>query len=72
LPHLQQRGRQNRAARARAIFCCLAVRMRKYSGVEVARHLGIGAPSVSRAVQKGARILSEDEELKEIESTLRQ
>lgn len=53
LPHLHQRGRQNRAAQARSVFCYSAVRLQGYSGAEVGRYLGIGTPAANRMVPKG-------------------
>jgi REP element-mobilizing transposase RayT len=63
LPDLSQRGRQNATSDARAVFCFVATQMHKQPGSMVAKKLGIGNPSVSRAVRKGREILRANDEL---------
>lgn len=63
LPHLQHRGRQNRASQGRAAFCYCAVSLQGYSGVEVGRYLNIGKASVSRALPKGEAVIGRDDAL---------
>ncbi len=63
LPHLRQRGRQNKASQARAVFCYCAVRLQGYSGAEVGRYLGVGKPAVSRALSKGETAVDGDNAL---------
>lgn len=63
LPDLSQRGRQNAISEARAVFCFVATQMLKQPGSMVAKKLGIGNPSVSRAMRKGREILRANDEL---------
>ncbi|MBE0500816.1 MAG: transposase [Desulfuromonadales bacterium] len=63
LPHLRHRGRQNRAAQARAVFCYCAIYLQGYSGAEVGRYLNIGKASVSRALPKGEAAIGRDDVL---------
>ncbi len=58
-----RRSRTGAAAEARLIFCYCAVRQYSHPGVSVAKYLGIGSSSVSRAVQKGECLVRVDKEL---------
>jgi len=55
---LLRRGRRNRQAEARELFCFLAVRCLHHPGAKVALLLNMGAPSVSRAVQRGEKLVA--------------
>ena len=57
---LLRRSRLNNPAQAKIIFCYCAVRHFSHTIAAVARYLGIGSPSVSRAVQKGELIVQKD------------
>jgi putative transposase len=60
---LQRRGRRNHYAEARELFCYLAIRELNHSGAKVGAKLGMGASSVSRAVQRGEALLAGRPEL---------
>jgi hypothetical protein len=73
LPHLRQRGRQNSASHARAVFCYWAVRAHGHTAAEVGRYLGIGTPSVSRSVRQGGALAAGDAKLRAmLERSLKQ
>lgn len=61
---IMQRGRLNNVAEARNVFCFYAVRQLHHPAAEIARHLKIGPPAVSRAIRKGEKIIEGDQELK--------
>ena len=61
--HFMRRARSGDVSKARIIFCHCAVRHFGHSGAEIARHMGIGASSVSRAVQKGELLVQADKGL---------
>jgi len=63
IDRFMRRARSGKVAEARIIFCYFAVRKFRHSGAEVAKFMGIGPPSVSRAVQKGALLIQSDEGL---------
>ncbi len=70
---LCQRGRQNRVAEAREVFCFCGVHLLQNSGTEVGRHLGIGPSSVTRSARKGGQTVARDKSLKEwVSRTLKQ
>lgn len=62
---LLHRGRRNRQAEARELFCFLAVRCLHHPGAKVAARLNMGAPSVSRAVQRGERMVAARPEVRQ-------
>jgi REP element-mobilizing transposase RayT len=51
---LQCSGKERAVARAKAIFCCLAVREYGYTGTEAGKVVGIGSAGASIAVRRGA------------------
>ncbi len=59
-------GKERAAARARAIFCCLAVREYGYTGKEAGAATGLGSSGVSIAVQRGEKLIKKDPSLKEM------
>jgi len=59
------RGRMNTVSEARWVFCFFAARRLHQPGSEIARYLGIGPPAVSRAIRKGEKAVSADNELQE-------
>ncbi len=52
-----RRARSGEASEARSIFCYCAVRRLGHSGTATAEYLGIGSSSVSRAADKGERLI---------------
>jgi len=60
---LSRRGRRNRHAEARELFCFLAVRCIRYSGPKVGAVLDMGVPSVSRAVRRGEKLAASRPEM---------
>ncbi|MEZ4599983.1 MAG: transposase [Syntrophotaleaceae bacterium] len=60
---LIQRGRQSDQSSARALFCFLSVVKLRYPGVKAGEVLGIGASSVSRAIQRGEELFRSREDL---------
>lgn len=52
-------------ARARAIFCCLAVREYGYTGKEAGMVTGLGSAGVSIAVQRGEELMKRNPALRE-------
>lgn len=62
---LTVRSRDPRRCLARDIFCALAVRRLRYSGVEVGKVLGIGRAAVSHAVRRGETWLDKEPGLAE-------
>jgi len=53
-----RRGRRNKEAEARELFCYLAVRELGHSGAAVGAMLGIGTSSVSRATRRGEELIA--------------
>jgi REP element-mobilizing transposase RayT len=53
-------GKARAAARARAIFCCIAVREYGYSGKEAGAATGLGSAGVSIAVRRGEELIRKD------------
>ena len=67
------RGRKNKVAQARNLFCYCGVRLLHNSGAEVGRHLNIGSSSVTRSIRKGEQLINADAKVKEwVEKTLKQ
>ena len=62
---LQRPGRQRAVARARAIFCCLAVQEFGYTGKDVGTASGLGSAGVCIAVQRGENLLQNEPALRE-------
>ena len=50
-------GKERTATRARALFCCLAVREYGYTGKEAGAMIGLGSSGVSIAVGRGKELL---------------
>ncbi|MEA3363679.1 MAG: transposase [Thermodesulfobacteriota bacterium] len=67
----RRRARSGRASKARILFCYCAVRHLGHSGAATARHLMIGSSSVSRAVEKGERLIQIDTSLSDWISSLK-
>lgn len=57
-------GKERAMARARAIFCCLAVRDYGYTGKEAGMATGLGSAGVSIAVRRGEELMNEDPSLR--------
>jgi REP element-mobilizing transposase RayT len=53
-------GKARAIARARAIFCCIAVREYGYSGKEAGAATGLGSAGVSIAVRRGEELIRKD------------
>lgn len=53
-------GKERSVARARAIFCCLAVRAFGYTGKEAGAASGLGSAGVSIAVRRGDELIQKD------------
>lgn len=58
-------GRERAVARAKAIFCCLAVREYGYTGTEAGKAVMIGSAGASIAVRRGAELLRSDPVLRD-------
>ncbi len=58
-------SRRRIVGQARSIISFLAVREMGYKTTEVARGLKVGQPNISRAVEKGRRLISEEKNIKE-------
>jgi REP element-mobilizing transposase RayT len=54
---IKRPGKERTLARARAIFCCLAVREYGYTGKEAGSVAGLGSAGVSIAVQRGEKLM---------------
>ncbi|NVN98927.1 MAG: transposase [Geobacteraceae bacterium] len=54
---MQRTGKERAIARAKALFCCLAVRDYGYSGTEAGKIVGIGSAGASIAVKRGRELL---------------
>jgi REP element-mobilizing transposase RayT len=57
---LIQPGKERAVARARAIFCCLAVREYGYTAKEAGKATGLGSVGASIAVRRGGELLKSD------------
>jgi REP element-mobilizing transposase RayT len=62
---LRRPGRERAVARARAIFCCLAVHEFGYTGKEVGTASGLGSAGVCIAIRRGEELLESDPTLRE-------
>ncbi len=62
---LQYPGKERAVARARAIFCCLAVREYGYSATEAGKSIGLGSAGGSIAVRRGGELLKCDPALRD-------
>lgn len=62
---MQRPGKERAVARAKAIFCCLAVRDYGYTGTEAGKAVGIGSAGASMAVRRGEELLKSDPELRD-------
>lgn len=60
---MQCPGKERAVARARAIFCCLAVHEYGYTCTEAGKSIGIGSAGASIAVRRGAELLKNNPEL---------
>jgi REP element-mobilizing transposase RayT len=63
---IRRPSKQRTLARARAIFCCLAVREYGYTGKEAGSVTGLGSAGVSIAVQRGEKLIKRDPTLREM------
>lgn len=63
---IRRPGKERTLARARAIFCCLAVRTYGYTGKEAGSVTGLGSAGVSIAVQRGEKLIEKDPSLREM------
>ncbi|MBW1795884.1 MAG: hypothetical protein JRF30_11835 [Deltaproteobacteria bacterium] len=57
--------RKRIVSQARCIISFLAVRELRYKTTEVARSLKVGQANISRAVEKGRRLISEENSIRE-------
>jgi REP element-mobilizing transposase RayT len=57
-------GKERAAARARALFCCLAVREYGYTGKEAGMATGLGSAGVSIAVRRDEELMKKDPALR--------
>lgn len=62
---LQRPGRERAVARARAIFCCLAVHEFGYTGKEVGTASGLGSAGVCIAIRRGEELIENEPVLRE-------
>jgi len=60
LETMRRPGKVRAIARARAIFCCLAVREYGYTGMEAGAVTGLGSAGVSVAVRRGEELMKKD------------
>jgi len=63
---IRRPSKERALARARAIFCCLAVREYGFSGKEAGAATGLGSAGVSIAVQRGGKLLEETPAMREM------
>jgi len=63
---MRQPSKERALARARAIFCCLAVREYGYTGKAAGEVAGLGSAGVSIAVQRGGKLLEENQAMKKM------
>ena len=59
IEEIQRRSRDPKRSQARDLFCALAVKYLRYSGVQVGDDLGIGRAAVSHAVRRGEGYLAD-------------
>jgi hypothetical protein len=62
---IRRPGKERAIARARAIFCCLAVRDYGYTGKEAGTVTGLGSAGVSIAVRRGEELMKRDPSMRE-------
>lgn len=62
---LKRPGKERAVARARAIFCCLAVREFGYTGKEAGMVAGLGSAGVCIAVRRGEELINGEPALRE-------
>ena len=62
---ISRRTRSGPVSEARAVFCYAAVRMIGMNGTAAGKYLGMGPSAVSRAAQRGERIVMENPSCKE-------
>ena len=60
---MQRSGKERAVARAKAIYCCLAVRENGSTGTEAGKVVKIGSAGASIAVRRGGELLKSDPEL---------
>ncbi len=63
---IRRPGKERAVARARAIFCCLAVRDYGYTGKEAGTATGLGSAGVSIAVRRGEELMKRDPSMREM------
>ncbi|MCF6267501.1 MAG: transposase [Desulfuromusa sp.] len=63
IDEFMRRARSSDISKARILFCYSAVRYFGHSGAAVARYLGIGSSSISRAAQKGELLVRADKDI---------
>lgn len=62
---IRRPGKERAVARARAIFCCLAVREYGYTGKEAGMATGLGSAGVSIAVRRGEEVMRNEPAIRE-------
>lgn len=62
---IQRPGKERAAARARALFCCIAVREYGYTGKEAGAATGLGSAGVCIAVRRGEELIKNDPSIRE-------
>jgi hypothetical protein len=60
---MQRPGKERAVARAKAIYCCLAVRENGFTGTEAGKVVKIASAGASIAVRRGGELLKSDPEL---------
>jgi hypothetical protein len=60
---MQRPGKERAVARAKAIYCCLAVRENGFTGTEAGKVVKIASAGASIAVRRGSELLKSDPEL---------
>lgn len=67
---IRRPSKERTLAKARAIFCCLAVRKYGYTGKEAGLLAGLGSAGVSIAVQRGEKLFETDPSMREMIAAL--
>ncbi|MEA5115266.1 MAG: transposase [Geobacteraceae bacterium] len=62
---MKRPGKARAAARARALFCCIAVREYGYTGKEAGAAAGLGSAGVCIAARRGEELIKNDPSIKE-------
>lgn len=57
---IRQSGKERKTAKARAIFCWLAIRQLGFTGKEAGETTGLGSAGVSIAARRGGKIMQQD------------